>query len=1137
MNKNNYLSTIILLSAALSAQAGGIRNIRVEYQKAPVVTDAVYPRFSWQMTTDTLQHNQRQKAWQIVVTDEKGRQVWDSGRTVSDQSLNIVYNGSPLQPATVYRWMLNVWDNKGEKTSGEGHFETGLMGNGNWSGAQWIGAGTDELPLYAPYLPVFRISYTVKLDNKSRRPRASFIYGANDPRLESKDRNILNVAMKKDSSYIRVELDASADTARLNIYRTGYTPGDRADKPLESFAIPQELINRQNRHQRHTISFSSVLGTTTYYIDGSGKPVGKVELNPMGRGGDFIAFPMLGDYGFQVPDGQQAAFSNVEVRNFRSPANKIKTLAADTLITAGGIRTSRIEGLSEPMLRTTFKTRKGINRARLYVTARGAYDAFVNGHRVSDGYLNPGLTQYNKTHLYQTYDVTSFIREGDNAVGVQLSEGWWRGGITFVGENWNAFGDCSSLLAMLDITYEDGSRQTITTNPDTWKSCSEGPLRAGSIFQGEVTDGLREKATEGWTTPGYDDSSWDRACIIPLEGRTSDTGTADMPAPDNYADFTLMAQPDCSVTAVDTLTAISVEEVRPGVYVYDMGQNMAGVPLVTLNDIAAGKTLKLRFAEVKYPALKRYAGNEGMIMLENIRAAMAQDIYICRGGKETFSPRFTYHGYRYVEITGIDAPLPLDAVKGIVLSSVNTFTADYTTTDQDVNRLWKNIQWSMRANFFSIPTDCPQRNERMGWSGDISVFSPTATYMADVASFLDRHTRAMRDVQRADGKFLDIAPIGFGFGGLLWGSAGIIVPWQCWLQYADRRVLEENYENMGRYIDFIEKNAIDHKTGIIVQRKAWGDLGDWLSPEDDRNDRSLLWEAYYIHDLEIMAKVAGILGKTADEEKYKTAAASRRAFFIKTYLEPETARTIWSDFDAKKKGTLVNTETSYVLPLAFDIVSGSMKTALSNNLKEVMTRPDSRYRACPLLTGFIGTAWISDVLSDCGLGDLAYKLLLNRSYPSWLYPVTQGATTIWERLNSYTHTEGFGSNNRMNSFNHYSFGAVGEWMVSRSLGIRRDEAVPGFKHFILAPQPDPTGSMTSAQGYYDSMYGRIESAWTTAENGTTTYAFTIPANTSATLLLKGHKLKGNTRGMDIKDRKNGIITATITSGKYKFTVK
>ncbi len=691
------------------------------------------------------------------------------------------------------------------------------------------------------------------------------------------------------------------------------------------------------------------------------------------------------------------------------------------------------------------------------------------------------------------------------------------------------------MLAKLQITYEDGTTQTIVTDPTTWKCYDDNPVVYGSFFQGEVYDARKEIAIKGWSTSTYDDRSWAPACEITEDGFTTDT------------DYQLLADMGQPITAIDTLTAESMEEVRPGVYVYDLGQNMAGVPLIHFYNLKAGTEVKIRTAEIKYPDLPRYHGNEGMIMTENLRVAMSQDIYISKGEQEeTFSPRFTSHGYRYLEITGVDKAPKIEDVRTIALSSLATTSSGYETSNEDVNRLWANTLWSARSNFMSIPTDCPQRNERLGWMGDISVFSRSATFLSDSPQFLRRYLISTRDLQSKEGRFPDVAPTGCGFGGFLWGSAGITVPWEVYQQYGDKALLAEHYESMKRYLDFVQKDYISKENNLLAQHYQWGDLGDWLSLEDESNDKSLIWESYYIYDLDIMRKMAIALGKTDDAERYAQLAIQRRTLFNKTYVEAETGKTIWSDYNKKRTGQWVDTQTSYALPLAFGIADETNKKNMVKNFAESIQRNSNKYPAYSLLTGFIGTAWINQALSDNGRTDLAYRLLQQDTFPSWLYPIKNGATTIWERLNSYTLQEGFGNNNSMNSFNHYSFGAVIAWMYNYSLGIRRDEAEPGFKHFILQPEVDPTGGITHAHGHYDSIYGRIYSGWQ-KEAGQTLFDFTIPANTSATLYLpakspkaiteSGKKVGKKAQGIEYLGKEANYQKLELQSGHYHFSVK
>lgn len=1060
-------------------------------------------------------------------------------------------------------------------------FETGLMSAGSqqvaWEGARWIGGSNNDMVIYPAYLPVFKLSFSMQLSGRSEK--AAFLYGANDPRLMDKNKNLYQIENKKDSSYISVELDISGlqagTPAQLHVYRVGYHANDKRDVPLKSFPISVNLVNEDNKYQPHTFYLSSVLGYTHIYVDGTEEEnlIGKLNLNPLGQGGDFIAFPVVGEIGFSVQKGQSAQFSEIEIKNYRSPSNvlfsenpeksNISIFASfdDKISIRNSSYTIKAddEGIfvladpgrnSMPMLRTTFSTDgSDIAKARLYVTSRGIYEIYMNGRRIGNDYFNPGLTQYNKTHLYQTYDVTDHVLSGRNAIGAILGEGWWSGGATFMGEFWNFFGDRQSILAKLVITYSDGKEDVIVTSPDTWTYYNNGPVIYGSFFQGEVYDANKEDFIEGWDTPAYDDSGWEKASEVELDGTISHdiiNQQRNMPMVDDYSRMKITGQFGPTVKKIKTLHAISVEEVRPGVFIYDMGQNMVGVPEIALSGMNKGEKITLRYAEVKYPDLPEYREHTGMLMLENIRAAMAQDIYITKGNNETICPRFTFHGYRFIEITGIDRALPLEAVKGHVLSSLHEPASYYETSNPKINRLWKNIMWSTYSNFLSIPTDCAQRNERLGWSGDISVFSRTATYLADVSQFLGRHLLAMRDVQREDGRFPDIAPLGGGFGGILWGSAGITVAWETYQQYNDVDLLREHYNAMKSYIAYLSKQ-IAPETNILGQqyKQNWGSLADWLGPENSRNEKTLLWEAYFIYDLEIMNKIATVLGEKDDAEKFSKLYTKRKDFFNETYINPE-GKTISAD-GAK----IIDTQTSYILPLAFDIIDEKHKEKVSRHFITTVTRENKADNGvmCPgysLMSGFIGTAWISKALSDIGSNDVAYLLLQQTSYPSWLYSVEQGATTIWERLNSYTHTEGFGGNNRMNSFNHYSFGAVGAWMYNYSLGIERDEKYPGFKHFILQPEPDPTCQMKYAKGYYDSMYGRIESSWE-IKNSTHHYRFLIPSNTTATLKLKASDpdaiICGNKKLKTIKgakytgeDKKTGKFSFELQPGVYEIQV-
>jgi alpha-L-rhamnosidase len=1170
-----FTSMILNNGVTTSAAAGktNISNLRVENSMTPLGIDVEKPSFSWQMNAPTGERGYSQKAYHIEVKDEKNNVVWDTKKVKSDVSIGIRYAGEKLNATTRYNWTVTVWDQNDKTSTATSWFETGLMNPDSklsgWDGATWIGGGNDDLVLHSQYLNVYKVNYSLQLEEATKSSKASFILGANDPRLMDKNKNIYNIENNKNESYIKFELDISkvdgseTGLAQLHVYRVGYKQGDSAEKPFITNNIPLTLINQDNKYEAHTFYLWGNTGVFNIYVDGTAaankiSSGNGVNLNPVGSGGNYISFPMLGEIGFSVDAGQKASFNSLVVNNYRSPSN---TLFTEDL-NAGEYKGIYLEAISNketgltvnngsyivdgktngafivadpsrnsmPMLRTEFLTeKKEIVNARVYVTARGIYELHINGKRVSNDYFNPGLTQYNATHMYQTYDVTDMLESGkNNAIGAMLGEGWWSGGNTFNTTNWNFFGDRQSLLAKLVITYADGSTNVVTTNPD-WKYYNKGPAVYGSFFQGEVYDASKEAEINGFSNTGFDDSNWKNAVVVPLDGTTT-AGNL------NYDNMKLIGQVGENATVVKTLTAVNVTEVRPGVYVYDMGQNMVGVPKIKLTNGSKGNRITMRYAELLYPDLPESGENVGMIMQENLRAALNQDTYISKDGEQVIKPRFTFHGYRYIEITGIEEALPLEAVQGEVISSVKELGSNYKTSNPLVNRLWENITWSMRGNFLSIPTDTPARNERMGWNGDISVFVRTSTYLADVNQFLKRHNLANRDMQRVDGRYGDVAPVGNGFGGILWGSAGLTVPWEAYQQYGDITILEEHYDSMKKYISYLD-TRVNATTGIINE----GPLGDWLSPENNKTEAVILWSAYQAYDLWIMSKTAEILGHEDEAKVYWNKYEERKAFFNSKFVDPETKKTIRSN------GTLADTQATYAVPLSLGIFNDENIPYAANHLASAVMRENTddsgvTRPAYSLMTGFIGTAAISKALSDNGYDDIAYRLLQQTSYPSWLYSVKNGATTIWERLNSYTVENGFGGNNSMNSFNHYSFGAVGAWMYNYSLGIQRDEDRPGFKHFILQPTPDPDGVMTWAEGHYDSMYGKIESAWS-VKNGTLTYKATVPANATATVYIPTNNVNTvkeggqpivKAKGIKFIEFKDGKAVYKLESGSYEF---
>ncbi len=1177
------LSALLLAAFPNHAEpANKVTALQVEYQETPIGIDVQTPRFSWQMSSDNTTRGIAQRSYSISVKDESGNMYWSSGEIQSDKSLGILYTGKPLQAASRYFWSVSVKDNKGGNESETSWFETGLMNPdpslSAWSGAQWIGGNGNDLVFYSHYFPIYVVNYSLAIEKGSTH--ASFILGANDSRLMDKNKNLFGIASGLNGSYIKVEMDiadvANGGKAKVNVYRVGYSDNDNSKVPLKTFVVKSDVINTGNANDAHRLSLDAEFGQITITMDGNSTFFEKeqkedsnpnpymrrnegasVNLNPLGQGGNYIPYGLLCDMGFSLDAGQNATFSNIEVRNKRMPQSLLR--GNDFAMSAGLTPSNgayKLSGGSEgffvtadpsrnamPMLRTGFNLEgKQVVNARLYVTSRGIYEFYINGHRVGNDYYNPGLTQYNKTHYYQTYNVTSLLTSGKNAMGAMMGEGWWSGLLSF-GSIWNHFGDRESLLAKLVISFSDGSTKVVVTNDKDWKYYNQSPIIYSSLDMGEVYDATREAAVNGWSTSVFDDSEWQKAVTVPIDGSAFYGTIEEMGHKSelNYDHMQLVGQIGNNAGIYEILTAKSMKEVRPGVYVYDMGQNFVGVPRIVIHNGQTGRKITLRYAEILYPNLPESKGNVGMLMLENYRAALCQDIYTEKEGEQTIQPHFTFRGYQYIEITGIDKPLPLEDVKGVAISSVHNLTASYETSNQKVNRLWKNLTWSNIDNFLTIPTDCPQRNERMGWSGDISVFSPTATYLSNADQFMTRHLQSMRDVQDASGRFTDIAPIGGGFGGILWGSAGITIPWETYQQYGDLELLRLHYKAMVAYIDYLNDN-IDKSTGRIADSA----LGDWLGPQNNQLGSAFPVTAYHIYDLGIMTKVATLLGNTADAQRFAKMQEDRKAFFNKTFVNADKKTVgliggpgFGTPRDAKAEFKEADLQTAYAVGLALGAFSEENVPVMRQHLLATVQREnkdDSGIMRPPysLMTGFIGTSWISKALSDCGYTEAAYRLLQTETYPSWLYSVNQGATSIWERLNGYTVENGFGGNNSMNSFNHYSFGAVGRWMIAYSLGIQRDE--PGFHHFILQPEQDPSGQMTHAEGYYDSPYGRIESAWSVAD-GVLTYVATVPANTTAQLYLPAQSAKSVTEGGTSASKVSGVKFLRFENGKAVYQLQ
>jgi alpha-L-rhamnosidase len=738
--------------------------------------------------------------------------------------------------------------------------------------------------------------------------------------------------------------------------------------------------------------------------------------------------------------------------------------------------------------RKEFSTSKKIESARVYVSALGLYELYLNGEKVGDELFTPGWTSYNKRIQYQTYDVTQMLQK-ENTLGAILGDGWYRGNIGFRNQR-NYYGDKLALIAQLQVNYTDGTSEIIGTD-ESWKATT-GPIIFSDIYNGETYDARLEMP--GWETTSFDDTNWGAAAKL------------------NHPKNILIAPQGVPVKAVEEISPIEIITTPNGETVFDMGQNMVGWVRLKVQG-NRGDAVTLKFAEV--------LDKDGNFYIENLRAAKATDVYILKGnGEEIYEPRFTFHGFRFVKIEGYPGTPGLDDITGVVIYSDMEPTGTFVCSDSLINQLQHNIQWGQKGNFLDVPTDCPQRDERLGWTGDAQVFAPTAAFNFNVAPF---YTKWMKDVaadQGPDGKVNHVVPdvLNGAGGSTAWADAAIIVPWQTYLAYGDKRILEEQYSSMKAWVEYMKNRAGEDYLWI-------GDThyGDWLAFATTRSDypgatteKDLIATAYFSYSSGLLAKIAEILGKSGDAEKYSELSGKVKNAFINEFVTPG--------------GRLVShTQTAYALALAFNLLPENLVPKAA----EYLAGDVDKFKH--LTTGFVGTPLLCKTLSNHGYEDLAFMLLNRKDYPSWLYPVTQGATTIWERWDGQKPDGTFQSAG-MNSFNHYAYGAIGEWLYNYVAGIQIDPENPGYKHFFLAPHPG--GGLTHAKAVYKSMYGEIKSDWKT-EGNQMVYDVTIPANTTATVTLPSASpekvlLNDSPLKNDAQQNDEGV-TLKLGSGEYRFS--
>ena len=1115
-----------MFSGALAAETGDttIYDLMTNDLADPVGIDSHEPVFSWKMASSLI--GQKQTAYQLQVKTGDTT-VWDSGKVESDASVGIVYDGVPLVSSCKYTWSVTVWDKNGNTvTSPNATFETALLEDNAF-------ADTDFISYHAASGVT---EYTIDVDFVITKGGVGLVFGATDA-----------------SNFIMWQVNAGKNQIRPHFREGGAWvayPGKSGSKyAVDALDMTGVYTGLNERHHLRIV------------VDGN-----TVETF-MGPDGDTLtsvgtythaAAVSLGLVGVRQAKNEAGWFDNLTVTDkdgqmlYHNSFTDAQT--NDIELSAGAISDGwlKMDGSSEvvclqkadgnslPAYRKTVTVRQDLVSAKLYTAGLGVYESYINGVRVgrkgADGTisydeLKPGFTQRNKRQFYSTFDVTWMLQEGENVLGAVVTDGWWRG----VGNLHR--GEKTAYLAKLILTYADGTRQVINTDT-TWKSAKVAAVQSGTgIYTGERYDA---SVDQSWMQPGFDDGTWSYA-----EKNNEFTGVLDAwegvsvivrqdlersPKSLTVYNGATGAVADTSYGDIAVVSTHADGEKIPlaagQTLLVDFGQNFAGWEYFEIEG-ARGTVVTVEHGEWLNEAGGSVArGNDGpggSIYNANYRTATANTIYTMSGnGVEAYHPAFSFYGFQYIEITA-SADITVHKVRGQVVTSVHNDTAVMETSDADVNQLLSNIRWGMYANYLSIPTDCPQRNERHGWTGDSQVFSQAGTYLTYSKSFLEKYLQDMRDAQADEtifggnynGAYSDIAPYVHSYGTAIdeygnatygevgWGDAGIIIPWNLYMMYGDSTTIREHWDSMVRYMDFLETSggsgygygAKDHLNLENSNKQPVGDL---------------LAVAFFAWDALMMADMANAIGDTAMAEHYQNIYQREKQIFQERFVTEDGSLTRYE-------------QTAQLYALYLDLLPNAESVAV---VTDDLISSIEKYGNC-MYTGFLGTSIITKTLTKVGRSDVAYTLLLQHDYPSWLYSVDQGANTIWERWNTYTAESGFGDVS-MNSFNHYSYGAVAGWMFQSVAGIGFDPENPGFKNIVLAPAFD--ARLDHVKSAYESAYGLIKTETNVTGEGWTYHA-TVPANTSATVKLpvQGKSLTVNGKSLgELTQQTDGIVyTGTI----------
>lgn len=1102
MNRNYYLLLVFVFSffQACSEKINADFNanyLRCEYMEDAIVAKAS-PRFGWQV--NSTESSQKQTAWQLIVSDNIEQintgngNVWDSGKTTGNNTFGIKWKGDKLQSFTKYYWKVKVWDKNGNVSnwSETASFITGAFDKSDWK-AKWIGDQAEK-PLDYPLL-YKHIGY---LSSYTDQP--------------------------KEEKWIQLDLGKISDFDQIKLY-----PSHNNRRKVKDYYFPSsyriEVSNDAKNWQKLVIVKNAKAP--------KGKPVLHYAKNSSSRYIRFTASKLV-KYKHRNHDpvdhgdrSKMYAFSLAELEVISD--NKVISLNSTVTYKDALIKIDREDGYDpdmlcdgilgtpahpkhraippSPLLRKTIQLKEKPVEALAYVSALGLYEIAFNKNLPDQRVLAPEWTDYNKRVQYQVFDVSEMLKSGSNVIGAQLADGWYAGMMGPV--RWSpyypkrgAYGLDRRLFFQMEVKYANGETETFVSD-DSWKINTDGPLQLADNFIGETYDARKE--VKGWQETNFDDSNWNQVAV------------------DKDAEINLVPQINQPIKVVQTMPAKSVAKSNEGHYIFDVGENIAGWCKIQLEG-KPGDLIVLQHGEMLKENGELYTENLGM-------AIQTDTVILGESGKLLYEPRFTYHGFRFVEVQGLRNQPNKNILEAKVVASDQPRTGYFECSNPMLNQLYKNINRSHVSNMHGVPTDCPQRDERCGWMGDAYIFAQASIYNRDMAAFYNKWIIDILDAQAERGAFPDIAPHPFAYekhftGVPGWADAGIQVPYTLYLNYGDKEILANHFESYERYINYIHINNPDH----IWNHNLGNNYGDWLNGNTlkaegfPRRGAQIPPEAFstimYYNSTSNLSKMAAAIGNNEKATQYAELAELIKSAFITTFV----------DENGHIEG---DAQSCYALALFYGLYNSELEEKFEKRMIEKFIPYDGRMN-----TGFHSTLPLMKELVKRGYAEKAFQLLETTEFPSWGYSIEQGATSIWERWDGYVKGRGL-QGAGMNSFNHYSFGAVGEWMYQNILGIQLDNNHPGFTHFTLKPLPE--GTLTWAKGSYHSISGNIKASWKKTDDQFE-YTYSIPANTSATVsiptkdmdsvLIDGKKLTKLYK-KDELSFSNGYATFEAKSGDFK----